>query len=117
MSGALSKPSDMIAAAAAWFNYERSLRKSNRYVVKDSTYFEDLVTGCLECSYDMGPDWTLYRARIMPVDQQTDTEPLKLKDMGAPSPDKATQGRLNPDGISCFYAAMELETAIAEVRP
>jgi hypothetical protein len=34
-----------------------------------------------------------------------------------PVADRAPEGRVNPVGIPCLYAATELETAIAEVRP
>jgi RES domain-containing protein len=59
----------------------------------------------------------LFRARIMPLRQKEDTEPLPLSEMGAPPTSKAVQGRINPDGIACFYAALDPNTAIAEVRP
>ncbi len=37
--------------------------------------------------------------------------------MAAPSADKATAGRLNPDGIPYLYLATDDATAVAEVRP
>lgn len=117
MANSLSKPTSMIAAAGAWINYEASLRQSNRYVVHDPTYFDGLLRDCLACRYSMGSNWALFRARAMPVDRQDDTKPLDLKDMGMPPREKATPGRLNPEGIPCFYAALEPKTAIAEIRP
>ncbi len=39
------------------------------------------------------------------------------KDMLAPPPDKAREGRINPKGIPCFYAADHFKTAISEMRP
>lgn len=35
----------------------------------------------------------------------------------SPLPDGATEGRVNPKGIPCFYMAADEHTAIAEVRP
>jgi hypothetical protein len=34
-----------------------------------------------------------------------------------PLPDRAAEGRVNPRGIPCLYAATHRETAVAEVRP
>jgi len=39
------------------------------------------------------------------------------QDMGAPTPGKASSGRINPEGISYLYLADSPGTAIAEVRP
>jgi hypothetical protein len=38
-------------------------------------------------------------------------------DSNVPPPDKATAGRINPDGISYLYASEDVKTAIAEMRP
>jgi hypothetical protein len=40
-----------------------------------------------------------------------------LPERMTPSPDSATEGRVNPKGIACFYMAADEHTAIAEVRP
>ncbi|MCH8268556.1 MAG: RES family NAD+ phosphorylase, partial [Acidobacteria bacterium] len=117
MASPLSEPANMIAAAGAWINYETSLRTTNPHMVHDSTYFDHLLHGCLACGYSMGPGWDLFRARVMPVDRHGDSEPLPIDEMGAPPPAKAGSGRMNPEGTACFYAALELETAIAESRP
>jgi RES domain-containing protein len=53
----------------------------------------------------------------MPPEKETDTEPLPITEMGQPPPDLTPDGRVNPAGIPCFYAALESETAIAELRP
>lgn len=44
-------------------------------------------------------------------------QPHPIKDMLAPPPDKAREGRVNPKGIPCFYAADHLKTAVSELRP
>ena len=41
----------------------------------------------------------------------------KEKDIGAPPPEKARGGRVNPRGISVLYLSNNIETAISEVRP
>ncbi len=40
-----------------------------------------------------------------------------LPERMTPLPDSATEGRVNPKGIPCFYMAADEHTAIAEVRP
>ena len=44
-------------------------------------------------------------------------QPHPIKDMLAPPPDKAHEGRVNPKGIPCFYAADQFKTAVSELRP
>ncbi|MBI5543784.1 MAG: RES domain-containing protein [Deltaproteobacteria bacterium] len=39
------------------------------------------------------------------------------RELAAPPPQKARAGRMNPEGISVFYGALESETCIAELRP
>lgn len=56
----------------------------------------------------------LWRARLNPDDSWY---PMKPELMGAPPSEKALPGRLNPEGVSYLYAAEDVETAIAEVRP
>lgn len=34
-----------------------------------------------------------------------------------PRPDRATEGRVNPEGLPCLYCAMEEDTAVSECRP
>jgi hypothetical protein len=43
--------------------------------------------------------------------------PLPTEEMGAPPFSKATDGRVNPRGISYLYMATNPQTAIAEIRP
>src|SRR5439155_284317 len=57
----------------------------------------------------------LYRARINPPDREYQAWPISQ--MGQPPANSAPDGRVNPAGIPCFYAAFELVTAIAEKRP
>jgi hypothetical protein len=40
-----------------------------------------------------------------------------LDEMGAPSHDKASAGRANPEGIPFLYLASDIDTVIAELRP
>jgi RES domain-containing protein len=54
----------------------------------------------------------LFRARNRNEDENWE---LNEKQMGAPPPEKASAGRMNPAGISYLYLAYEQETALAEV--
>lgn len=104
-------------AAVDWLNYEQSLRETNRDAPSDPQYFADLIRGCLKCGYTLPVESTLFRSRIMPPEQQTDTEPFGVTEMGAPPRELASAGRLNPEGVSFLYSALEENTAVAEVRP
>jgi len=108
---------DLALEAVRWDEYERGLRRDNRHVPNDSKYFDELFFGCLACGVTLPAETSLYRARIMPPDQETDTEPLPMAEMGQPPSDRTPDGRVNPAGIPCFYAALEIATAIAELRP
>lgn len=94
-----------LRAAADWLNYDSSLREANRFVVDDKCFLR-LVADCLACRRTVGQRSELFRARLMPAERDTDTEPLALTEMGAPPTTVTGSGRLNPEGISCFYAAL-----------
>jgi len=66
-------------------------------------------------SVTLNSDIHLYRARIN--DSGTDKSAFPLTDMGAPPPQLAGHGRLNPTGIPYLYLASDKLTAISEVRP
>lgn len=61
---------------------------------------------------------TFYRARLY---ESTSALDAILNDslgqLGAPPPDKAISGRMNPVGVPVFYGAFERKTCIAELRP
>lgn len=59
-------------------------------------------------------DVKFFRARI---GEPGTLELFTLDDMGAPPPEKASSGRINPEGIPYLYLADSPGTAIAEVRP
>jgi RES domain-containing protein len=100
-----------------WDHFVTGLKEGNRHFTLDGAYFNELVAACLSCGYTLMRGHELYRARVMPLDKEIDTEPLPGNAMTSPPPEVASAGRLNPDGIPYFYAALDPETAIAEVRP
>lgn len=56
---------------------------------------------------------TLYRARGK---NNHENWPLNASELGAPPPEIASAGRMNPAGISYLYLAFEQDTALAEIR-
>lgn len=60
----------------------------------------------------MEPDTPLFRVRLR---SGSDPWPLDAENLGAPPPDKATAGRMNPPGISYLYLALDPATAAAEI--
>lgn len=105
-----------IREAVAWDEFCEGLRERNRYVTGDD-YVGGLIEDCEKCVTTIDRGTQLYRARIMPLNRELDHKPLSLNEMLPPPPERATGGRLNPEGIPYFYCALETDTAIAEVRP
>lgn len=54
----------------------------------------------------------VFRTRLRSA---TDNWPADTENLGAPPPEKATGGRMNPAGISYLYVALEPTTAVAEI--
>jgi hypothetical protein len=60
----------------------------------------------------------LYRARVCRSSPERNAffkDPAR--ELGPPPADSARAGRMNPEGVSVFYSAESLDTAIAEMRP
>ncbi len=60
----------------------------------------------------------LYRARICGSPEMIKSvlsEPFK--NVGPPPPEKASSGRMNPEGVPVFYGSFDWETSLAETRP
>jgi hypothetical protein len=69
-----------------------------------------------------GPEFSianLYRARVFAGEDDKLKEALKTpgKHIGTPPTENAGAGRMNARGIGVFYGALDLETALSEVRP
>lgn len=67
-----------------------------------------------ESTETVSQDHIFYRTRIHDFGQNGPWDP---KDMGAPPPNKAPQGRVHIAGNSVLYTAQAIDTATAEVRP
>lgn len=105
----------LLQEAGAWITLISDL--SSGRAESDSTYWPRIVEGLAACQFTASPGWKIYRARLMPLERELDAEPLPPEEMGPPPPERAIAGRLNPKGTPYFYGALDIDTALAEVRP
>ncbi|MFC0679532.1 RES domain-containing protein [Lysobacter korlensis] len=116
-----------------WRRLQAELRHERRFFnAAIRTFFDGLFEGLegLGASTSLHTDTVERPVRRLPANtllfrfratngfdltQQIFREPAQH--MGAPPPDKARDGRMNAEGVPVFYAAMEKETALAEMRP
>jgi RES domain-containing protein len=93
------------------------LRRVDRFRLREDD--ERLVERIVEYSiqhrsHQLASHQSLYRARINGIDER---QAKPSSEMGAPPPNLARPGRMNPLGIPYLYVALDQATAIAEVRP
>jgi RES domain len=113
-----------------WSAFETSLKKHARFFgrtayVTLATIFDGLsehkTRDERKAVVNAGPGnplVALYRARVFQADAKL-IEALKRPDLeiGSPPWRLAAAGRMNASGISVFYGATNVDTALAEVRP
>jgi len=107
----------LVGEALRWEGYVDGLRRRNRHFLSDSAYFDEILDACTKQARLLVAGTSVFRARIMPLSNETDTAPLEWEAVGAPPPERALAGRLNPEGVPYFYTALAADTAVAEVRP
>lgn len=121
---------DDAAYQEQWADFERRLRKEVRFFSR--TGFEiltEIFKGVHEhktrdgrlAVVPAGPGHSvaaLYRARVFQSDAQLKAA-LERPDLGIGPPPwrSAPAGRMNARGISVFYGAIDVKTALSEVRP
>lgn len=93
------------------------LRRVDRFHLREDD--ERLVERIVEYSiqhrsHQLASHQSLYRARLNGIDER---QAKPSSEMGAPPPNLARPGRMNPLGIPYLYVALDRATAIAEVRP
>lgn len=91
-----------------------------RYVLdKESVAFQDILKDTIEKrELTITSEQRLFRARKgHNKSGENWIQPYPVADMLAPPPEKANEGRVNPKGIPCFYAAEGMKTAVMEMRP
>lgn len=68
--------------------------------------------------FDLPAGTALYRSRVCNSNAQRATFfASPLKELGPPPPETARTGRMNADGVPVLYCALDVATAIAEMRP
>jgi len=108
-----------------WSEFKFHLMYERRYIpdLRPSSFLIDprrLLEEALTLVDRIAPAGTaLYRARLggHPSKSTGAMRPYPPKEMGAPPPELARGGRINPAGIPFLYLALSEETAVAEVRP
>ena len=92
-----------------WDEFVEEIKTKNRF--HTNIINKDILRKLLEVCYkEYEPGKEFYRARIW-----TEGKGFKKKDMGAPK-EKASSGRINPEGISCLYLGDSLDVTLYEVR-
>jgi RES domain-containing protein len=121
---------DDVGYQEQWDSFERQLHQEARFFSRSGIQIlAETFDGVHEhkardgraAVIDAGPGFslsTVYRARVFQSDAKLE-EALKRPDVeiGAPPWRSAPAGRMNAQGISVFYGAIDLNTALAEVRP
>ncbi len=113
-----------------WGEFERSLRSEGRFFNKVAQDILDYLFSDLSELHtadgnsvimDIGPGTTttnVFRARVFQGEEEKLLGTLEKpwERLGPPPAEAANAGRMNANGISVFYGADTIETAIAEVR-
>jgi RES domain-containing protein len=108
-----SKENENEVRISNWKDFKTELKHDNRYFPKkapDYGHLNELLAHIILPHSDI-PKY-LYRSRV-----NIDTEIIDIEKMGKPPAKIATAGRANPIGIPYIYAASNIKTAIAEIRP
>lgn len=100
----------------AFIEFKDEVEHKNRFIIQNSKFLSLLLEMISFCTFEIVPDTKFYRARIFDGDKVYKTSFTK-KEMEAPPAEKATAGRVNPNGIAYLYLASDIKTAISEVRP
>lgn len=113
-----------------WNVFENDIKTAARFFSNSARatlerVFKDVRTHRTQCGKSVitqaGPQATikqLFRARVFQSDEKL-REALMRPDLeiGPPPPDAALPGRMNPAGIAVFYGALDVVSALSEVRP
>lgn len=99
-----------ILKGKSWGDFVNDIKYNNRFHTNTMST-EILSKYLLYLKKDYKKGVTFFRGRVF-----TSNEPLNTKDLGAPPPQCAVDGRANSRGISRLYLANSLETCIYEIR-
>jgi hypothetical protein len=113
----------------AYLNFDRAVRRQLRYVrgVAHDNFLQAVLETGVRRQLSVTPNTYyggLWRAQLGNLWKNVKKDgkvqrvpcPYARKRM-KPIPDKVSDGRANPKGITCLYVATDSETALLEVRP
>ncbi len=108
-----------------WFDFSYHLKNKNRYILdsESNEFIKTLLYKAKKRTKKLTEGGIFYRARIghRNIEERDSLwayeQPLKKTALLNPSKEKATEGRINPTGISYLYLSSDEVTAISETRP
>jgi hypothetical protein len=113
----------------AWSSFCKSLKHERRFFSATAKQLLDEILGPIitgkatiftKAIREIGPnadDRFIYRGRLAnDVDTRKKIYAAPIAELGAPPAHRATAGRMNPAGISIFYAGSDPVTCVAELR-
>lgn len=103
-----------------WEAFTYTVKHINRFFdVKENLAREELLSGFDDFFKSMAVDlergYRIWRGRLDPQGPY-ETSTLQIKECGPPPRKSAISLRMNPAGISYFYGAEDLDTAVKEIR-
>lgn len=112
-----------------WDQFKNTVKHSARYFNREAENFlADIFTdlekhrsvdgGEVVSLWLPGPDRQLVRGRVAHNDEELSAFLANpASEIGPPPQGKASAGRMNAEGVSAFYGALDIPTCRAEVRP
>ncbi|MFC3682148.1 RES family NAD+ phosphorylase [Hydrogenophaga luteola] len=86
--------------------------------VANARVFDQDAAAWLPVVGELPAETEVFRARVVRADTELRTFlEAPSRELGAPPPKKAVAGRMNAPGIAVFYAALDADTCLAEMRP
>lgn len=104
--------SHSILRGSSWEKFVNEIKSENRFHIRDFNE-ERLEYYCRLLSQTYLKGTVFYRARIKRDNKKV---PYAKENMGAPPPEQAGNGRINPKGISCLYLCEDELTPFYEIR-
>jgi hypothetical protein len=106
----------------SFHHFEKEVKENSRYIFSAKThrFLKTILSTKEKRVYRISKDKLLWRAQIGNDFRQEGNERFEIpfsKERMNPRNNKATEGRINPKGISCLYLASDPEIALSEVRP
>ena len=94
----------------SWIAFSQALKHEQRFHKHLNLEVLQQLLNSETLHLEISPGAELYRSRI------SNGEMYAKSQMGAPPPDKASEGRVNSKGIPCLYLADTMETTLHEIR-